>query len=114
MPNKAQAEKYLRASRRRQMRNKPIRTRARTTMRAALEALDAAAGSGEWEAADAAIGSAVRALDAAATGGVIHANNAARRKSRLLRRYSTLRNPDDVAKRPRTRPPEPAKESATA
>jgi small subunit ribosomal protein S20 len=96
------------------MRNKPIRTRARTTMRAALEALDAAAGSGEWEAADAAIGSAVRALDAAATGGVIHANNAARRKSRLLRRYSTLRNPDDVAKRPHTRPPEPAKESATA
>ena len=113
MPNKAQAEKYLRASRRRQLRNKPIRTRARTTMRAALEALDAAADSGEWDAADAAIGSAVQALDQGAVGGVIHANNAARRKSRLLRRYSTLRYPDRT-RRPHTRAPEPAKESATA
>ena len=112
MPNKAQADKYLRASRRRQMRNKPIRTRARTTVRAALEALDVAAGSGEWDAADAAIGTAVRALDQAASGGVIHANSAARRKSRLLRRYSTLRDPEK-SRRPHRRPPEPAKESAT-
>ena len=84
-------------------------------MRAALEALDTAAagGSGEWEAVEAAIGSAVQALDQAASGGVIHANNAARRKSRLLRRYSTLRNPD-TPRRPRRRPPEPTKESATA
>lgn len=107
MANKAAAIKYLRQSQKRQMRNKPVRTYARGSVRAALDAIDDAVDTQEWTSADTAIKRAVSALDRAAQRGVIHANTAARRKSRLLRQYHTLRNPD-VARRPRTRPPEPA------
>ena len=107
MPNKAAAEKYLRASQRRRMRNKPIRTVARHSVRAALEAIEDAGQSESWDAADAALREAVSALDRAAQKGVVHANTAARRKSRLLRRYHQAKDPDR-AQRPRVRRPEPA------
>ena len=106
MPNSAAAKKYLRASQRRRMQNKPVRTRARTTVREALIAIDG----GDWPAADAALRVAVAALDEAAQKGVVHAANAARRKSRLLRRYHTARNPE-ATRRPRIRPPEPVQVS---
>jgi small subunit ribosomal protein S20 len=92
------------------MRNKPVRSRARTTVRDALLAMDDASAQGEWTEAEAAIATAIQALDRAASKGVIPANNAARRKSRLLRRYSTLKNPD-ATRLPTARPPDPAKES---
>lgn len=107
MPNKAAAEKYLRASQRRRMRNKPVRTVARHSVRTALEAIEDAGESDSWDDADAALREAVSALDRAAQKGVVHANTAARRKSRLLRRYHQVRNPDR-GQRPRTRRPEPA------
>ena len=117
MPNKAAAKKYLRASQRRRMRNKPVRSYARTTMRAALEAIedatDAAADTGadaDWDQAEARIRLAVSALDRAAQKGVIHANTAARRKSRLLRRFHHARNPESPTHR-RTPPPQPARVS---
>lgn len=113
MPNTAQAKRYLRASQRRRLRNKPLRTRARTSVREAIAAIDEAQANGEWAAADEAIRRAVQTLDRAASGGVIHANNAARRKSRLLRRYNSAKTPD-APLRPQVRPPEPARESATA
>ncbi len=113
MPNKAQADKYLRASQRRRMRNKPVRSHARTTVRDALSAMSNASAQGEWTDADAALATAIQALDKAASQGVIHANNAARHKSRLLRQYSHLKNPE-ATRRSRSRAPEPAKESATA
>jgi small subunit ribosomal protein S20 len=113
VPNKAQAAKYLRASHRRRIRNKPVRSHARTTVRDALTAMNDASAQGEWGDADAALATAIQALDKAASQGVIHANSAARRKSRLLRQFSHLKNPDPT-RRSRTRPPEPAKESATA
>ena len=103
MANKAAAKKYYRASQRRRMRNKPVRTHARTTVRDAVAAI----ADGDWAEADAAVSAAVSALDHAAQKGVIHANNAARRKSRLLRRYHTARNPERPAP-PRARPPDPA------
>ncbi len=106
--NKAAAIKHLRQSQKRRMRNKPVRTFARGSVRAALDAIDDAIDTQEWSNADTAIQDAVKALDRAAQRGVIHANTAARRKSRLLRQYHTSRNPD-VAQRPRTRPPEPAR-----
>ncbi len=92
MPHKAQAEKYLRASYRRRMRNKPIRSRARTTVRDAFVAIDDANAGGDWDSADLAIEVAVRALDKAAMGGVIHASNAARANEirRALRRVDGL------------------------
>ncbi len=103
MANKAAAKKYYRASQRRRMRNKPVRTRARTSVRDAIEAI----AEGDWTEADAAVAAAVSALDRAAQKGVIHANSAARRKSRLLRRYHTARNPERAAM-PHRRPPDPA------
>ena len=107
MANKAAAEKYLRQSQRRRMRNKPIRTYARGSVRAALDAIDEGIDTEDWDAAEAAIQRAVSALDRAAQRGVMHANTAARRKSRLLRQYHEVRNPD-VEQRPRIRRPEPA------
>ena len=108
MANKAAAIKYLRQSQKRRMRNKPIRTYARGSVRAALDAIDDAVDTEEWSDADLAIQQAMSALDRAAQRGVIHANTAARRKSRLLRQYHSSRNPD-VELRPRSRPPEPAR-----
>ncbi len=107
MANKSAAIKYLRQSQKRRMRNKPVRTYARGTVRAALDAIDEAVDTQEWSDADAALHTAVSALDRAAQRGVMHANTAARRKSRLLRQYHSSRNPDAL-RRPRTRPPEPA------
>ena len=103
MANTAAAKKYYRASQRRRMRNKPVRTRARASVRDAIEAI----AEENWAEADAAVAAAVSALDRATQKGVIHANNAARRKSRLLRRYHTARNPERVAA-PLMRPPDPA------
>lgn len=107
MANKAAAEKYLRASQRRRMRNKPARTVARNRVRDAVLAIeDAQRDASVWDAADTAVRDALGALDRAASQGVVHANNAARRKSRLLRRLHHARNPE-IAQRPRVRRPEP-------
>lgn len=108
MANKSAAVKYLRQSQKRRMRNKPVRTFARSSVRDALDAIDDAVDTQEWGDVDGAIQRAVSALDRAAQRGVIHANTAARRKSRLLRQYHISRNPDG-AQRPRVRPPEPAR-----
>ncbi len=108
MANKAAAIKYLRQSQKRRMRNKPVRTYARGSVRAALDAIDDAVDRQEWGDADSAIQRAVSALDRAAQRGVIHANTAARKKSRLLRQYHASRHPDQT-RRPRSRPPEPAR-----
>ena len=107
MANTRQAMKYIRASQRRRMRNKPARTEARHAVRQANEAIEDAVESGEWDGVDGVMQTAVRALDLAAQKGVVHANAAARRKSRLLRRYHTAREPE-AERRPRIRRPEPA------
>ena len=71
--NTAAAKKYYRASQRRRLQNKPVRTRARTAVRDALTAIQDA----DWAVADGAVTVAVAALDRASQKGVIHANNAA-------------------------------------
>ncbi|MSQ61895.1 MAG: 30S ribosomal protein S20 [Dehalococcoidia bacterium] len=81
MPNIKSAEKRLRQSAVRQARNMPVRTRARSAVKAAATAIvEGSADRGE------AIRQAVSALDRAAQKGIIHPNAAARRKSRLMRR----------------------------
>ena len=104
MANKQAAEKYFRASQRRRMQNKPVRTRARTAVRDALLAIDA----NEWDDAEQLVREAVAALDRATQRGVVHANNAARRKSRLLRHYHHARTPE-AGVRPHVRPLDPVK-----
>ena len=75
MPSKRTA----RVSARRQQRNAPIRSRAKTLIKNARKSVL----SDDEGAAKRAVAEGVVALDKAAQKGVIHSNNAARRKSRL-------------------------------
>jgi small subunit ribosomal protein S20 len=70
----------------RRLRNRGYRGSARIAVRDARAALD----SGDAEETRAAILGAISALDKAAEKGVIHKNNAARRKSRLMKRMAFL------------------------
>jgi len=79
-----QALKRVRQSTRRHAILQPRRTAARTEVKDALLAAE----SGDVEATREAVAAAAAALDRAAKVGAIHPNNAARRKSRLMRRTS--------------------------
>jgi small subunit ribosomal protein S20 len=78
LANTASALKRIRSNNRKRIRNKNIRTRTRTAVTAAREA-------GTPEEARAQTLAAISALDRAARKGVVHPNNAARRKSRLMK-----------------------------
>ena len=73
--------KRNRQNERRRLRNKAVRSEMRTRTKTAITALDAGA-----EDAGDALRAAVRRIDKAAAQGVIHKNQAANRKSRLMRR----------------------------
>lgn len=70
----------------RRVANRVVRGRARTLVNKARLAL----AGGEKEATVESVRLAVSALDRAAQDGVIHKNNAARRKSRLMKRLNSL------------------------
>lgn len=70
----------------RRLRNRFFRGAARKAVSKARLAIE----SGETPEAREAVIQAVKALDKAAEKGVIHKNNAARRKSRLMKRLATL------------------------
>jgi ribosomal protein S20 len=76
------ALKRVRQSHRRNAIQQPRRSAAKTHVRTALDV----AASGDVEATRKAVAEAAAALDRAAKVGAIHPNNAARRKSRLMRR----------------------------
>jgi small subunit ribosomal protein S20 len=76
--------KRNRQNERRRVRNKSVRSEMRTRTKSAL----AQAETGGDEAAEA-LRQAVRRIDKAAAAGVIHKNQAANRKSRLMRRISS-------------------------
>jgi small subunit ribosomal protein S20 len=77
----------LRVSQKRRARNKPIRSQTKTYVKKAEQLiLD-----GELTLAEAAVKQAIITLDKAAQKGVIHPNNAARRKSRLMRKLNLAR-----------------------
>ena len=77
MANTASALKRIRSNNRKRLRNRMVRARTRTAIRGAREA--------EAPEAREATLAAISALDRAASKGVIHPNNAARRKSRLMK-----------------------------
>ncbi|MCD6290885.1 MAG: 30S ribosomal protein S20 [Anaerolineae bacterium] len=81
MANTRSALKRTRSSERKRLRNRIIRGRARTYVKHTRRALAA----GDLEAAQEYARIAIQALDKAAEKGVIHRNNAARRKSRLMK-----------------------------
>lgn len=87
MANHKSALKRIRSSEKRRQRNRVVRGSTRTAIRKARSGI---AGS-DMAAAEVAVHEAVAALDRAAAKGVIHKNNAARRKSRLMRQLNQAR-----------------------
>ncbi len=86
MANTKSALKRIRQNQKRRLRNRYFRGRARKFVKKARMAL----ASQDLEAARAAITEAVSALDKAAEKGILHKNNAARRKSRLMKQLAAL------------------------
>jgi small subunit ribosomal protein S20 len=78
--------KRNRQNEKRRVRNRIYRGRARTYVARARTALTAE----NPEAAKTAVIEAVSALDTAAQKGILHKNNAARRKSRLMKQLAAL------------------------
>ena len=85
MANIKSAIKAARVAERRRMRNRPVRSAIKTYIRKAEKLIFADAERADSEEA---VRLAVRALDKAAEKGIIHPNNAARRKSRLMKKLS--------------------------
>ncbi len=86
MANNKSAEKRIRVAEQKRLRNRPYRTEARTYVKKAELAIR----QGDAEVAAGAVGDAISTLDHVASRGVIHRNNAARRKSRLMKKYNAL------------------------
>lgn len=84
MPVSKSAQKQVRVSERRRLRNKSIRSLAKTNITKAERRIF----SGELGLAREAVVIAISSLDKAAEKGVIHPNNAARRKSRLMKKLN--------------------------
>jgi len=84
LPVTKSAQKQVRVAERKQLRNKSIRSECKTNITKAERLIF----SGELEAAQKAVLAAISSLDKAAEKGVIHSNNAARRKSRLMKKLN--------------------------
>ena len=86
MADTKSAIKHLRSAERRRLHNRVYRVGARTAVKKARQAMDR----GDPEQAREAVRAAASALDKAAEKGIIHKNNAARRKSRLMRQLNQI------------------------
>jgi len=84
LANIKSAQKQVRASRRRQLRNKSVRSQAKTMVKKAEGLIF----SGQVKQAEGEVVAAISSLDKAAEKGIIHPNNAARRKSRLMKKLN--------------------------
>jgi small subunit ribosomal protein S20 len=88
LANIKSAIKRARQSEKRRVRNRVVRSSSRTFVR---EANTSIAADEKTEAAQAVL-VAISALDKAAQKGIVHRNNAARRKSRLMKRFNALQS----------------------
>jgi small subunit ribosomal protein S20 len=84
LANLKSAIKRIRSNEKKRVRNRIVRSRARSAVSKAKEQI-------HDKGDEAAILLAIRELDKAAAKGVIHKNNAARRKSRLLRELNSMK-----------------------
>ncbi|HWX19009.1 MAG TPA: 30S ribosomal protein S20 [Candidatus Binatia bacterium] len=84
MPNTKSAERRMRNSARKQLRNRSIKSRLHTLEKAYLHLL----GAGQKDEAAKALQQITSAFDKAAKGGVIHRATANRKKSRLALRFA--------------------------
>ncbi|HJO91753.1 MAG TPA: 30S ribosomal protein S20 [Anaerolineales bacterium] len=90
MANIRSAKKRIRSDARKAVRNRTKKSDLNTSIRNAREALLG----NDFEVAKEEVMSAVSKLDRAAEKGVIHRNNAARRKSRLMRSLAEISQPE--------------------
>ena len=86
MPNIKSASKRVLLTQKATAKNKA----AKSLMKTNIKKFDAAASSGDREAAELAYRVAVKTVDRAATKGLIHKNKAAHRKSALTRKLNTM------------------------
>ncbi|HRF49257.1 MAG TPA: 30S ribosomal protein S20 [Anaerolineales bacterium] len=84
MANTSSAQKRIRSNERKRVTNQIVRSKTRTVVRAAREALE------EKTDAQKAVLLAISELDKAASKGVLHKRNAARRKGRLMKQLAEL------------------------
>ncbi len=83
MANTKSAIKHIKTSEKRHQRNVAVKSGTRTAVKKARTAIAKQPAESQAE-----VTAAISALDRAARKGVIHPNNAARRKSRLVKRYN--------------------------
>ncbi len=86
MANIKSAIKRNRQNEKRRQLNRIFRGSTRTQVKDAKEAIS----SGDKELATAEVNEAIQKLDRAAAKGIVHKNNAARRKSRLMKHLSSM------------------------
>lgn len=86
MANSASTLKRVRSNERKRVRNQKTRTKTRSAVRVAREALEA----GNKEEALKATLAAASEIDRAAQKGVVHKRNAARRKGRLMKQLAKI------------------------
>ncbi len=89
MPAIKGARKQVQATERKRLRNKSIRSQCKTNITKAERLIF----TGKLDAAREAVVVAIASLDRAAEKGVIHPNNAARRKSRLMKKLNEAQAP---------------------
>jgi len=82
MPNNAAAQKRMRQEQKRRLHNRSVKSLVKTQITKARQAVAVD------EDAEEAVRAAVSELDRAVKKGVIHRNNAARRKSRLMKQLN--------------------------
>jgi small subunit ribosomal protein S20 len=82
MPNNAAAQKRMRQEQKRRLHNRSVKSLVKTQITKARTAV------AQDENAEEAVRAAVSELDRAAKKGVLHRNNAARRKSRLMKQLN--------------------------
>jgi small subunit ribosomal protein S20 len=89
LPTTKTAEKEMRVADRRMERNKSVHSQTKTKVSNAEAMITA----GNADAAKAKVKTAISTLDKEAVKGKIHTNNAARRKSRLMKKYNKIAAP---------------------
>jgi small subunit ribosomal protein S20 len=88
MPNNAAAKKRMRQEQKRRLHNRSVKSIVKTQVTKARQAITTDV---DVEIATEAVRAAVSDLDRAAKKGVIHPNNAARRKSRLMKQLNAIK-----------------------
>jgi len=86
LANTLSSKKRIRQNEKHRLRNKTVRTRTRSFIKRAQLAIE----EGNPENATQAVKKAISEIDRAKSKGILHRNNAARRKSRLMKRLAPL------------------------